>query len=74
MVFSREKQKRQALGVLIRHAKTLAKKGDIEFKLKHNDEVKDAAQNNYTKLTARITKDFNDNYNKVMKYREAHWK
>lgn len=74
MVFSREKQKRQALGVLIRHAKQLAINGDVEFKIKHNDEVKDAADKNFTKLTARITKDFNDNYNKVMKYRETHWK
>lgn len=73
-MFSREKQKTQALGVLIRHAKQLAKNQDPEYKLKHNDECREALQSNYTKLVARITKEFNDNYDNMMKYRETHWK
>jgi hypothetical protein len=74
MVFSRKNQKTQALGVLIRHAKQLAINGDSEFKKNHNDEVKDAIDKNFTKLVARVTKKYNDNYNAIMKYRETHWK
>jgi hypothetical protein len=74
MVFSRETNLQHELGRKIRQAKTLAKNNDVEFKLHHNDEVKDAQQGNYTKLIARITKEHNDNVARVYKYRETHWK
>jgi hypothetical protein len=74
MVFSREKLLNKALAMKIRHAKSLAKSGDIEFKKQHNDEVKDAENNNYTKMVARITKEHKDNIARVMQYREKHWK
>lgn len=73
MVFSREKQKTQALGLLIRHAKTKAIKQDVEFKKFHNDECKDAQNKNFTKLVARVTKEFNDHYNLAMKRRQQKW-
>lgn len=73
-MFSREKQKTRDLGVLIRQAKTLAKNQDQEYKLKYNDECIDATKNIYTTLTARITKAYNDNYNRAMQYRANHWK
>lgn len=73
-MFSRKKQKKQALDLLIRHAQQNAKNKHPEFLINHNDEVKDAQNGNFTKLEARITKQFNDKYNKTMKYREEHWK
>ncbi len=39
---------------ILRQAKTLAKKGQAQYKLDHPDEVRDANQGNYTKFTLRI--------------------
>lgn len=74
MVFSRKASLQKELGRQIRQQKTLAKNNDVEFKLKHNDECKDAQDKNFTKLVTRVTKEFNDNVTRVNQYRETHWK
>jgi malate synthase len=70
MVFSRETQKTKGLGLKIAIAKQLAINQDSEFKKNHNDECKDAMQKNFTKLVARITKEFNDKQTKLKNRRE----
>jgi len=54
MAFSWKQAILNADNNLMRQAKIQAKKGTNETKLKHPDEVRDANQGNYTKLTIRI--------------------
>ncbi len=60
MAFSRAQSLIDARDMKIRQAIQKARKSDQEFKILHNDEVKDAQNKNYTKLIARINKEHTD--------------
>lgn len=70
MTFSWAQTLLRAKAMKLRHAKALATNQDKEYKLKHPDESRDASQKNYTKLTLRINKEFEDNYNKAVNRRK----
>lgn len=77
MVYSMKKRIDDGLKLCLRQAITLAKKQDPpdrEYQMRHPDEVKDAANKNFEKLKARVTKEYNDNVQKNLKWRESHWK
>jgi hypothetical protein len=57
MTFSWRKSMEQTIQDKITRAKIQAKAGHPDFKMDHPDECRDANQNNYTKLTKRITDD-----------------
>ncbi len=68
--FSWEKFILQADKNLLRQAKVLAKKGQAQAKLDHPDEVRDANQGNYTKLTLRLKKELETKRTLIKERRE----
>jgi hypothetical protein len=74
MVFSREKQLKQGLDMKLRHAKQLAKNQDPEYKIRYPSEAREASQGQYTLLTKRVKTEFKENVDKILQYRETHWK
>ncbi len=55
---------------ILRQAKVLAKKGQSQAKLDHPDEVRDANQGNYTKLTLRIKSELEKKRKAILERRE----
>lgn len=58
MLYSVKLAQERALAAFLRQAKILAKGQDSEYKLKHPDEARDGARNDFTKLQVRIKNDF----------------
>ncbi len=57
MPFSWAIKLKRAEEIKIRRAKTLAKQGDVEIKLRHPQWVINAQQNNYVELTKSVKED-----------------
>lgn len=74
MVFTREQQLKDALALKLRHAKQLAKNQDAQYKINYPSEAREASQGQYALLTKRIKAEHQERIDKVMKYRETHWK
>lgn len=59
MTFSRKADRARALDIKIRRAKTMAKSAkNKDFAIQYPDEVREAQQKNFTKLTKRVTEDY----------------
>lgn len=55
--FNSQKSINDAVGIKIRRAKTQAKQGHTDMKLKHPDWCRDASKGDYTMLAKKITEE-----------------
>ncbi len=55
--FSRQEDIKRAIAIKIRRAKTQAKQGHSDMKLKHPDWCRDATKGDYTMLIKKVTED-----------------
>ncbi len=68
--FSWSKLIEQADKNLLRQAKLIAKQGDSQERLEHQDEFRDANQGNYTKLTLRVKQELKIKRETLLERRE----